>query len=1621
MLNFDWLNNLRTGRTSLSKRRRSANRSLARQANVECLQSRAMLSGNPVATMAMGESGADSGHTSSMHQTSTTAHAQHAHPAAMALVSADQATNTVTASGNWSDSAVWQNGELPTAGARIIIPQGMTLTVDSVIPHEFKTIGIHGTLSFATDVNTELRVDTIVSSPHGRFEMGTAANPIAANVTAKVVFSDDGAIDTNWDPEQLSRGAVLQGPTEIHGAETTHQVSLASHPAAGATILQLSSVPTTWKAGDEIIITGTQGPTSDEVRTIQSIDGTTVTLNQALQLDHIPPQSGLNVYVANTTRNVELTSENPATARRGHVMFMHTNNVNVNHAAFTQLGRTDKKIPLDDTNFEFPEVTGNLTSAGVVFTATPGERTNVRGRYPVHFHRGGTQPGSTPGIVDGSVVVGSPGYGLVNHSSNVILTNNVSYDIHGSAFYTEAGDEIGTIENNIAIRTVNPNFRLEDNGEISVDLRADVQDFGVDGDGFWLSGHLVSMKNNIASGASGHGIIIWSDGLVEADRGRTTVRTADIANGHLIQGRDTIPTWWAPLAEISNNEASNATIGFRARYIHSSIYLGEVGSTFHEPPSQEYIDTLRPEINGLTVWGSRDGALLNYNERLSLKNAHLVGIGAPYVRQDGTTDLGVGIDMYNDVSRGPGVVENVTVEGFNMGILAPRHNEWQMDNIHLRNTTDLHIEQVIGASRVLTMNNVTFGDLIGTAVAGNEGQRQNVVMKADDTAEQPFWFLLTDTVSMNGQGLYFDQQAANYVPMTQDLRGDSRAPVPTEFVGLTNQQLQDQYGTSFAGEITPDDAQTAPWLSNGVVGSLAAPGHTSPPLYDMRDGGDIFAVVEFGTLTNFDPNVLGNGDDENEDTDESDEGDDENEDTDESDEGDDENEDTDESDEGDDETGDVFAVTGTLVGSNESEKLQGFESDDVITGNGGPDLFPFTAGNDVITDFDPGEDMIDVGDFARSTDDFAVLTSLAAIAANSSQTTIDGETTLVIDVDGEMGDWTTTLLGVTIDDLNESNVFFGLDGESIPPLAFTHIPETTVTLNEGTVASFPGHDLSVHPLPFELVSGSQASVDALNGGGGSDEESDPDDEEIDDDGLDPEDEPEDTDETDEGDDENEDTDETGGGDDENEDTDETDEGDDENEDTDETDEGDDENEDTDETDEGDDENEDTDETDEGDDENEDTDETDEGDDENEDTDETDEGDDENEDTDETDEGDDENEDTDETDEGDDENEDTDETDEGEDENEDTDETDEGEDENEDTDETDEGEDENEDTDETGEGGDMLPELETPQGAFTLTLPESGGDTDIVVAGSELLVLSGDAATRHVELSGVTSLTIQGGDSADFVLLDLEEASPLGLESITVNGGSGNDRIQVQGYRDEIATTLTVNGDDGNDSVLVASSGSTVNLNGGDGNDRLDGGQGADNIDGGAGNDILQGRGGNDVLRGGDGNDRLNGHGGNDTMSGGSGRDRINGHSGQDVLRGDDGNDVLAGGGGNDLLLGGDGRDRMRGQGGDDTMIGGDGADILKGGGGNDAVESGTDDDIKQGGRGIDALITSNGGGREFTVLGQVITSDDFASVASNSDSEEERFWAHFRRHRQHRSGIRIGSRMVRHDLKRASG
>lgn len=811
-----------------------------------------------------------------------------AHGAAMALVDPAVATHAASSSGPWSDPGTWAAGEAPTDGARVTIPDGVTVTVDGVVAPTIATIGIEGTLAFAPDVDTELRVDTIVSGPTGRLEIGTTERPIAPEVTTRIVFADRGPIDVATDPEQLGRGAILHGTTIVYGAETLHRTVVAAPATAGATEIQLAGELTGWHVGDQIVITGTQGPTSDETRTITAVDGGIVSLDRPLELDHVPPRADLDVYVANLTRNVVFESENPEIGRRGHVMFMHTQAVDVNHVRFDHLGRTDKSRPLDDLDFGETAGEGGNSHDGTMII---GPRTNIRARYSVHFHRTGTDPTTVPGRVAGSVVYDDPGWGFVNHSSNADFVDNVSWGAKGVGFMTEAGDEVGSMVGNIAIRSVMPGFAPEDEGAIDPDTRSEQQDFGFQGDGFWFQGNRVRVADNVSAGASAHGFIFWSEGLIEntpdpAVPSNSMVDVATLPDPSLVPDREQIEVWWAPLEPVTDNVSYSATIGFRSRYVHGGHYLGDTN-----PPPQEYIDSLDPVIDGLTVWGSRDGVLLNYNERLSLVNADIVGIGAPFRHNlFATAAVGVGLDLQNEVTRGPGRLENIRIEGFEMGLLAPRNDGWTVRDLRLANTTDVLIHEPRHAPRTLDMSSIEFASLDGTAVAGSESARRNVVMDPhfDADEDQPQFFLIPDRISLDGQGIYFDEQAAGFVPTPTDrpddddgfdeeefdeaefdeeefdedgfdeeefdddgfddddrLEGDESAEdleldVDVSigpYVGLTNADLDARFGLSFGGALLPVDASNAAWLIGGVTGTPAPAPTAYPELVEVFNVG----------------------------------------------------------------------------------------------------------------------------------------------------------------------------------------------------------------------------------------------------------------------------------------------------------------------------------------------------------------------------------------------------------------------------------------------------------------------------------------------------------------------------------------------------------------------------------------------------------------------------------------------------------------------------------------------------------------------------------------------------------------------------------------------------------------
>src|SRR5687767_14158357 len=57
---------------------------------------------------------------------------QNEHLAVMALVPDAAMTHTVVQSGAWSNPATWAGGAVPTADADVLIPVGLSATVDAV-------------------------------------------------------------------------------------------------------------------------------------------------------------------------------------------------------------------------------------------------------------------------------------------------------------------------------------------------------------------------------------------------------------------------------------------------------------------------------------------------------------------------------------------------------------------------------------------------------------------------------------------------------------------------------------------------------------------------------------------------------------------------------------------------------------------------------------------------------------------------------------------------------------------------------------------------------------------------------------------------------------------------------------------------------------------------------------------------------------------------------------------------------------------------------------------------------------------------------------------------------------------------------------------------------------------------------------------------------------------------------------------------------------------------------------------------------------------------------------------------------------------------------------------------
>ena len=352
-------------------------------------------------------------------------------------------------SGAWSDAKTWEKNQPPSAGAVVLIRPNHAVTYDIISTAPIRSLHLGGTLTFATDRDTRLDAGLIKIQPgedtseegfncdahlpepdpsqaKPALLVGTAAQPVDAKHTAliRLVYFE------GMDKQSLPAIVDCGGRMEFHGAPMNRTwVKLGAPAKKGDSDIALGEAVTGWRAGDHIFLTGTtrqnkraktfkvsvREGTETEERTVRAISGTKLTLDRALEFDHIA-EGEYRGEVANLSRNVIVESADAAVAR-GHTMFHKNSAGAISYAEFRHLGKE-----------------------------------GVLGRYSIHFHLvRDTMRGAS--VIGASIWDSGNRWITIHGTDYLVVRDCVGYQSIGHGFFLEDGTESwNVLDRNLAVQ-----------------------------------------------------------------------------------------------------------------------------------------------------------------------------------------------------------------------------------------------------------------------------------------------------------------------------------------------------------------------------------------------------------------------------------------------------------------------------------------------------------------------------------------------------------------------------------------------------------------------------------------------------------------------------------------------------------------------------------------------------------------------------------------------------------------------------------------------------------------------------------------------------------------------------------------------------------------------------------------------------------------------------------------------------------------------------------------------------------------------------------------------------------------------------------------------------------------
>jgi hypothetical protein len=387
-------------------------------------------------------------------------------------------------SGPWSAADSWEGKAVPAAGSRVLIRAGHRITYDVKGDAVIRGIAVSGTLAFDPEKDTELNVGLIKIQPGDEYSeegfdcdlhmsdeprgsspreaallVGTPEKPIAKSAKIRLHFVQ------GMNKDSCPAIVCCGGRWESHGQPMNRTwVKLGATAKAGDTGVSLAEAVTGWKAGDRVIVTGSEThgykktESTVEERTIASIGGTRITFTEPLKMAHAG-DGDYRVEVADLSRNVVVESADPDGVR-GHTMYHKGSTGSLAYTEFRWLGKKD-----------------------------------LLGRYALHYHLcRDTMRGST---VVGNSIWGSHNRWLTIHGTDYLVArDNVGYQSIGHGYFLEDGTEtFNVLDRNLAVGAT-----------VGKRLPKQVLPFdGNEGAGFWWTCSLNTFTRNVAAECGNYG------------------------------------------------------------------------------------------------------------------------------------------------------------------------------------------------------------------------------------------------------------------------------------------------------------------------------------------------------------------------------------------------------------------------------------------------------------------------------------------------------------------------------------------------------------------------------------------------------------------------------------------------------------------------------------------------------------------------------------------------------------------------------------------------------------------------------------------------------------------------------------------------------------------------------------------------------------------------------------------------------------------------------------------------------------------------------------------------------------------------------------------------------------